>query len=262
MKKIFFLLLLAPLFFGVGCAAVDQEDGLRDLFEGSFKQCQLQPPKGCAGNFSVATREAADVGSNMIRLNGEVMPTDAAVVWWFEYGPNKDKLVYSTEPEVIGGVGPMKVGIYLKKLAPMTPYYYRVVAQNRQGKIHGETYFVTTMDRSCFGAGTWATLSGTAMVAGGFATGSPMLVISGLTTTATGIFDGDFYGDESDARCKEAAGVVGGITGYVAGKSYKKSQQKSPSLPSPGSDGGGGGTEPTGGESGPAMPPTVPESVR
>lgn len=255
MKRVFFLLMLATLFLGAGCAHHD----IKELFDTSFEQCQLRSSKGCAGDFLAATQNATDVGSNMIQLNGEIMPADATVVWWFEYGLDKDQLIYSTEPKIVSGVGPSRVNTHLKKLAPTTPYYYHIVAQNNSQKVYGETYSITTVDRSCFGAGTWATLSGTAMLAGGLVSSNPKLIVSGVAASTTGILDGSFWGNESDPQCKEVGGLVGGVVGYTSGRAYKKAhqpkQQKQQSAAPPPPT--GPSMPPPVGFRGPAMPPPI-----
>lgn len=258
MQKKIFLLLVALLVIGSGCAT---QHFAQDLFNQSRAECGAVD---CSQKFLLETREASDVDSNMLQLNGAVRLTGGAMVWWFEYGPAKDQLRYSTEPKILTGSGLKPVKVSLKKLRPNTLYFYRVVGfSERQQKVVGAIYYEGTIDPSCLGAGTFAAFAGPAMLAGGFITANPFLISGGVMVSSSAIFDEETFGNESDARCKAVAGLLGGVSGYTAGKAYENAHKPKQLSPSQKNDGGGGNGNPpptvsgVGTGTGPVTPPPV-----
>lgn len=258
MKKAIFFLLPALLLLGAGCATTTQLIG--SLFNEAYTECRRQP-KGCDGKVSVTTDGPTEVGSNMVRINGVVAPSDedgASAMIFFQYGTNSDgdKLEYVTEPVAVGVTSPRLVSIPMKGLTERTRYYYRIASQNKKGKVYGSVYYVDTVDQACLGPGTVAAFSGPVVTAYGFAaSGTPLgipLIIAGVGITSFGMFEEEISGNGSNPTCKIVAGVVGTLVAvpvYGSAKSHYRQKATPQQSSSSGGGGGGGGNN--------APPPTV-----
>ena len=92
----------------------------------------------------VSTGSATNVTSTTATLNGSVNGSNMPVNVWFEYGQNQNLTNSSSvSPSgYLGGNG--NFNAHLPWLTPNTTYYFRAVAQNSEGRVHGNTYLFTT----------------------------------------------------------------------------------------------------------------------
>jgi len=86
---------------------------------------------------AVKTLDAKAITGSSANLNGEVIPNKAATQYWFEYGTTPN-MGHSSAPQSAGdGDVLVPVAVALTGLAPSTTYFYRVVAENVNGKTAG-----------------------------------------------------------------------------------------------------------------------------
>jgi hypothetical protein len=90
---------------------------------------------------TVETRGATAISASGATLNGRVNPNGAETSYWFEYSTAaalEAPLLKSTGPQSAGsGTSLRPLSQNATGLASSTTYYYRVVAQNSVGLVHG-----------------------------------------------------------------------------------------------------------------------------
>lgn len=85
----------------------------------------------------VSTRGATSISQSTAVLNGEVNPKGAQTSYWYEYGET-DSLGSSTSYQLVGsGFATLNAPGVLIGLKSNTTYYYRIGAQNQNGKTYG-----------------------------------------------------------------------------------------------------------------------------
>ena len=94
------------------------------------------------------TGAASRVTASSTALNGSVNPRGGATTYWFEY--SSDSLLgavltrSTTKATIAADRGLTGVTANVSGLSRSTKYYYRIVAENSQGTIRGETLSFTT----------------------------------------------------------------------------------------------------------------------
>ncbi|MBI2039374.1 MAG: hypothetical protein HYT22_03820 [Candidatus Niyogibacteria bacterium] len=117
------------------------------------------PSYSYSGMPAVTTLSASAVSQTSAGLNGTVYPSGSATNAWFEWGATS-ALGNSTAAVSISNTATYSsYSQTLATLSPNTAYYYRAVAQNAQGTVHGQIISFTT-HTSGASAGTVATNSG------------------------------------------------------------------------------------------------------
>ncbi|HET8574641.1 MAG TPA: hypothetical protein VFM02_00510 [Candidatus Paceibacterota bacterium] len=96
---------------------------------------------------SAMTQWVQKVDDQSAKLQGYVDPNKTdGTVFWFEWGTASNDLKYSTEKQKIDSE--KNVSTSLQDLDPDTTYYFRIVAQNDGGTVHGAVREFTTEDGS------------------------------------------------------------------------------------------------------------------
>ena len=92
----------------------------------------------------VTTGSATNIGTRSAILNAREDGNGLSTSAWFEYGPNDNyNFPYSTSRNSYGS-GSSDFDQSISGLLPNTTYYYRAVAENREGANYGLTYYFTT----------------------------------------------------------------------------------------------------------------------
>jgi phosphodiesterase/alkaline phosphatase D-like protein len=94
---------------------------------------------------TVVTKDAPIISANTAVLTGEVNPNGAQTDYWYEYGKSSS-LGSFTSPQLLGA-GNMSFSApgTLMGLTPSTTYYFRLMAENQNGKVNGATQSFTTL---------------------------------------------------------------------------------------------------------------------
>jgi len=93
---------------------------------------------GSSNGPDVATRSATDVGSTSARLNGDVDPNGENTDVWFEWGTSRSSLTRDTDEQDVGdGTRERDFDERISGLSPNTTYYFRAVAESRDGRDRG-----------------------------------------------------------------------------------------------------------------------------
>ncbi|MES3005625.1 MAG: fibronectin type III domain-containing protein [Patescibacteria group bacterium] len=104
------------------------------------------PPEAKAP--SVVTSAATAIKTSMATINGIVNPNNAETTYWFEYSTDpllSSVLLKSTSHKSAGsGSADVSIAANISSLTASTTYYFRLVAQNNQGILHGATLSFTT----------------------------------------------------------------------------------------------------------------------
>lgn len=88
----------------------------------------------------VTTRSATDIGQSSVLLRGEADPNGEDTDVWFQWGTSRSNLNSSSRAEDIGdGTREKDFDKRITGLRPNTLYYFRAVAQNREGIDRGGT---------------------------------------------------------------------------------------------------------------------------
>ena len=92
----------------------------------------------------VSTKTASFISQSGAVLNGDVNPNGTQTSYWYEYGETQT-LGCFTSPQLIGG-GYVTYGAPegVSGLKPNSAYYFRLVAQNKYGKVYGEVLNLQT----------------------------------------------------------------------------------------------------------------------
>ena len=85
----------------------------------------------------VTTGAATSIEPTTATLNGFVTPKGANTTYYFQYGTSSLYGSVTPATTVAAGSGRVKVTVALGRLAPVTTYHYRLVAQNSQGVARG-----------------------------------------------------------------------------------------------------------------------------
>ncbi|HET9983242.1 MAG TPA: fibronectin type III domain-containing protein [Longimicrobiales bacterium] len=94
---------------------------------------------------TATTLPASGVTASAATLNGAVTPNLAATTAYFEWGTSATSLTASTSAQSVGSDATVHaVTAALSGLAPATTYFFRVVAQNAQGRTDGAVLSFTT----------------------------------------------------------------------------------------------------------------------
>ena len=91
----------------------------------------------------VVTASAITLTASTATLRGVVTTKGVSTAYWFEY--SADPLLgavlnrTTTRTTLVGGAGAVNVQANVSGLSTSTKYYYRIVAENTTGTVHGET---------------------------------------------------------------------------------------------------------------------------
>jgi phosphodiesterase/alkaline phosphatase D-like protein len=77
-------------------------------------------------------------------LTGATTPNGASTNYWYEYGPTSALGSKTTSQSVGSGYVSIKTPAYIVGLTKDTSYYYRLVAENRLGKVVGDVFTFRT----------------------------------------------------------------------------------------------------------------------
>ena len=93
---------------------------------------------------TVQTKDASEIRSSSVTLNGSVNPSASSTSYWFEYGKNFGLGNATSIGSLSAESGTVTVSAALSALEPDTTYYYRINAQNAYGTVNGNiSVFVT-----------------------------------------------------------------------------------------------------------------------
>lgn len=93
----------------------------------------------------VVTDSASFPTDSTAVLNGTINPNGAVTSYWYEYGDSSSLGRKTTGGTLGSGYGVIGAPGYLTSLSKDTTYYYRLVAENKYGKVAGAQYsFQTT----------------------------------------------------------------------------------------------------------------------
>jgi hypothetical protein len=102
------------------------------------------PASALAAKPAVTTGGAANVTFQSARLNGSVDANREATNYYFQYGPTIALGAQTPATPAGGGANAVRVSTDVGGLAPVTKYYYRLVAQNNSGTTLGKRRSFTT----------------------------------------------------------------------------------------------------------------------
>jgi hypothetical protein len=104
----------------------------------------LMPASALAAKPTVETRGASKITFSSARIAGRVDPNTEATTYYFQYGTTI--ALGSQTPTASAGSGNKAVGrtADITGLAPITKYYYRIVATNNSGTVLGKRRSFTT----------------------------------------------------------------------------------------------------------------------
>ncbi len=108
---------------------------------------------------TTTTKSAETPGAPMVRTNESVVPTDttatvsgtivptgAMTSYWFEYGPTPSLGNKTATVELASGFSKLSVTTKITGLSKNTQYYFRLVAENKYGKVPGVPYDFKTIN--------------------------------------------------------------------------------------------------------------------
>lgn len=102
------------------------------------------PPQNTPVVPSVTTNSATQVSNSTAFVTGKVNPDGWPTTYWFEYGGTA-ALGATTQAQSIGsGFTALPATGYITGLNQNTLYYFRIVAKNAAGTVHGATFSFTT----------------------------------------------------------------------------------------------------------------------
>jgi hypothetical protein len=117
--------------------------GLGALVAGAALALVL-PSAALAAKPAVTTGGVNKLTYQSARLHGSVDPNKEAAVYYFQYGPTIALGTETTPVSAGGGDKSRHVVSDIAGLAPVTKYYYRVVARNNSGTVLGKRRSFTT----------------------------------------------------------------------------------------------------------------------
>lgn len=90
------------------------------------------------------TTSADTITASSARLNGTINPNNADTSYWFEYGTSQSLGSRTAAASLAAGVTVVNVFAGISGLSANTTYYYRIAAQNSQGRSYGNVVSFTT----------------------------------------------------------------------------------------------------------------------
>lgn len=113
---------------------------------GAIQSFTTQGP-AAPGRPAVDTTAASSVATSSAALNARINPNGATTTYWFEY--SEDSLLgsiigSSTGAQTISGNNAVNVSVSVSGLKKDTKYFYRAVARNQYGTVHGDIVSFTT----------------------------------------------------------------------------------------------------------------------
>jgi len=94
---------------------------------------------------TATTKDASNIGVNSARLNGSVNPKNLSTTVWFEWGTSSTELTNRTPNKTVTGNQNVDVFANLTGLSQNKKYYFRVVAENKGGRVQGSVKNFTTL---------------------------------------------------------------------------------------------------------------------
>jgi hypothetical protein len=118
--------------------------GLGALVLGAAAIGLAAPASALAVKPAVTTGGASSVTYQSARLNGSVNPNKQATTYYFQYGTTIALGTNTAPASAGGGAKSRHVTTDIGGLAPVTRYYYRIVARNNSGTVLGKRRSFTT----------------------------------------------------------------------------------------------------------------------
>lgn len=106
-----------------------------------------QVPGQVSGKPSVKTKSANYISQSTAVLDAEINPNGAQTSYWYEYGTTQS-LGSITIPQLLGaGYVNYSAPGFVSGLSADTKYYFRAVAENRNGRVNGSISSFTTTNK-------------------------------------------------------------------------------------------------------------------
>jgi hypothetical protein len=102
------------------------------------------PASALAAKPAATTGAVANVTFQSVQLRGSVDPNTEATTYYFQYGPTIALGAQTTPTPAGGGDKAVRKSVDIGGLAPVTKYYYRIVARNNSGTTLGKRRSFTT----------------------------------------------------------------------------------------------------------------------
>ena len=118
--------------------------GLGALVLGAAVIGLAMPASALAAKPTVTTGAAANVTFQSARVNGSVDPNNEAATYYFQYGTTIALGSQTATTAAGGGNRAVRRSVDIGALAPVTRYYYRIVATNNSGTTLGKRRSFTT----------------------------------------------------------------------------------------------------------------------
>ncbi len=95
---------------------------------------------------SVTTAPVVALSDTTAVVTGSVVPNGAFTSYWYEYGTTPNLGSKTSDQNLGSGFGKIQASAFISGLTKNTTYYFRLVAENRFGKVSGEQLtFKTTV---------------------------------------------------------------------------------------------------------------------
>lgn len=102
-------------------------------------------PQPASSTPKVTTDATVAVSDTIALVTGTVNPNGASVSYWYEYATTPNGAMTLTSVQMLGSAAfPIPASGSITKLLPDTVYYFRLVAENRYGRVLGAQYSFRT----------------------------------------------------------------------------------------------------------------------
>ena len=114
---------------------------------------------------AVQTNAATNVAQHSAQLNASVNPNGKATSYWFEWGTTNNLGQSTSHLSAGSGNSSQNVSSSISGLSENTTYYFRIVAENSHGRVHGSTLSLRTTSSGGGGQAPYAVTNNASNIA-------------------------------------------------------------------------------------------------